>query len=72
MQNLDIRKSIEDNDFKYWQVASKLGMTDGSFSRLLRFELTEIDKEKVMKAIEELKEERKQWSQTKSYIPNKI
>ena len=41
MYNLDIRKAIEDSDFKYWQVANKLKMTDGNFSRLLRVELDE-------------------------------
>lgn len=35
MNNLDIRKAIETNNFKYWQVANKLGMTDGNFSRML-------------------------------------
>ena len=54
MKNLDIRKAIESNNFKYWQVANK----DGNFSRLLRFELERVEKEKILKAIEDLKEER--------------
>ena len=58
MKNLDIRKAIESNNFKYWQVANKLGITDGNFSRLLRFELERVEKEKILKAIEDLKEER--------------
>lgn len=41
MHNLDIRKAIESSNFKYWQVANKLKMTDGNFSRLLRNELDE-------------------------------
>ena len=36
MKNLDIRKAIERNNIKYWQIADKLGITDGNFSRLLR------------------------------------
>ena len=44
MHNLDIRKSIEKSNFKYWQVANKLKITDGNFSRLLRTELDEENK----------------------------
>ena len=62
MHNLDIRKAIESSNFKYWQVANKLKMTDGNFSRLLRNELDEHKKNKILKAIEELMEERKEWN----------
>ncbi len=72
MNNLDIRKAIEINDFKYWQVANKLGMTDGNFSRLLRVELDESNKNKILKAIKELKEERIEWNKKKSYIRKKM
>ena len=58
MYNLDIRKAIETSNFKYWQVANKLKMTDGNFSRLLRVELDESNKNKILNAIKELKEER--------------
>ena len=56
MNNLDIRKAIETNNFKYWQVANKLGMTDGNFSRMLRVELKKENKDRVLNAINELKE----------------
>jgi len=72
MNNLDIRKAIETSDFKYWQVANKLGMTDGNFSRMLRTELTKENKEKVLHAINELKEERERWNKKKSYIQKKM
>ena len=65
MYNLDIRKAIESNNFKYWQVANKLKMTDGSFSRLLRVELDESNKNKILNAIKELKEEREEWNKMK-------
>ncbi len=60
MNNQDIRKAIEVNNFKYCQVANKLGMTDGNFSRMLRIELTDEGKERVLNAINELKEEREE------------
>lgn len=72
MHNLDIRKAIESSNFKYWQVANKLKMNDGNFSRLLRTELDENNKNKILKAIEELKEEREEWNKKKSYIRKKM
>lgn len=72
MNNLDIRKAIETNNFKYWQVANKLGMTDGNFSRMLRIELSKENKKRVLNAINELKEERKKWNQMKQSTRRKI
>lgn len=72
MNNLDIRKTIETSNFKYWQVANKLGMTDGNFSRMLRIELTKENKERVLNAINELKEEREEWNKMKQSTPKKM
>lgn len=72
MNNLDIRKAIEASNFKYWQVANKLGMTDGNFSRMLRIELTKENKERVFNAINELKEEREKWNKMKQSTPRKM
>lgn len=72
MNNLDIRKAIETSNFKYWQVANKLGMTDGNFSRMLRIELTKENKERVLNAINELKEEREEWNKMKQSTPKKM
>ena len=72
MNNLDIRKAIETNDFKYWQVANKLKMTDGNFSRLLRVELDESNKNEILNAINELKEEREEWNKMKQSTPRKM
>lgn len=72
MNNLDIRKAIETNNFKYWQIANKLGMTDGNFSRMLRVELKKENKDRVLNAINELKEEREEWNKKKSFIRKKM
>ena len=72
MNNLDIRKAIETSHFKYWQVANKLGMTDGNFSRMLRIELTKENKERVLNDINELKEEREKWNKMKQSTPRKM
>ncbi len=55
MNNQDIRQEITQSGFRYWQVADKLGMNDGNFSRLLRFELPDEKKAKIRCAIAELK-----------------
>lgn len=72
MNNLDIREAIETSNFKYWQVANKLGMTDGNFSRMLRIELTKENKERVFNAINELEEEREEWNKMKQSTPRKM
>lgn len=72
MNNLELRKAIETSNLKYWQVANKLGMTDGNFSRMLRIELTKENKERVLNAINELKEEREEWNKMKQSTPRKM
>lgn len=55
--NLEIREAITNNKLRYWQVADKLGINDGNFSRLLRKELTNDKKAIIFKIISDLKEE---------------
>lgn len=52
--NDDIRKAIEEANLKYYQVAKAYGLSDGNFTRLLRFELDQEKKEKIFKIIESL------------------
>ena len=55
MKNIDVRRAIQSAWLKHWMVAEKLGVRAESFSRSLRKELSDGDKDKVFKAIEELK-----------------
>ena len=55
--NADIRASINNARIKYWQVADKLGMADGNFSRKLRKELSADEKAKIKKIIKQLSKE---------------
>lgn len=57
MNNIEIRAAISNAKLKYWQVADALSLSDGSFSRKLRKELTAEEKETVLQAIRRLKEE---------------
>ncbi len=57
MNNLDIREVAEQSNVKLWQIADYLGITDGNFSRKLRKELPEAEKQKILTAINELAKE---------------
>lgn len=55
MKNLDIRKAATAASVRLWQLAEAYGCTDATFSRKLRHELPEAEKEKLFKIIDELK-----------------
>ncbi len=55
--NADIRKAAKDNGIKLWQIAKKLGISDGNFSRKLRDELSEGEKDRILTIIAELAKE---------------
>ena len=57
MRNEGLREQIGAAGLHLWEVAYHLGMSDSSFSRKLRRELSEADREKVLRAIDELSEE---------------
>lgn len=41
-----------------WQIADRVGVNDGNFSRKLRRELPDQEREKILEIIKELAEER--------------
>ena len=55
-KNIDIREKAKTAGVKLWQIADKLGITDGNFSRKLRKELSESEKTHVFEIIDELVE----------------
>ena len=57
MANEEIKRAVVESGLKLWQVAAKLGLNDGNFSRKLRFELSDRVKENIFVAIEGLKKE---------------
>lgn len=54
--NDDITIACIKHHVKKYQIADKLGITDTSFSRKLRKELSKEDKQKILSIIDELKE----------------
>ena len=55
-KNIDIRERAKASGLKLWQIADKLGVTDGTFSKKLRKELSESEKVRVFEIIAELVE----------------
>ena len=55
MKNQDIRNEVTNAGLKLWQIAEKLGINDGNFSRMLRKELSDEKKVEIRAIIEELK-----------------
>ena len=57
MSNQDIRRTAAGAGVKLWQIADSLGITDSSFSRKLRKELPQEEKEKIFSVIQKLSQE---------------
>lgn len=53
--NRDVRNAAAEAGFYLWEVAEALGIADGTFSRKLRNELSDSEKEAVFRAIERMK-----------------
>lgn len=54
MCNKDIREYAKKHGVKLWQIAGRLCINDGNFSRKLRFELPEEKKAEIIAIIDEL------------------
>lgn len=57
MKNIEIREIISRSRYRHFEIAEKMGVTEFSFSRMLRRELTADQKKRVIEAIELLKKE---------------
>lgn len=57
MKNNDIRQEAQKTNIKLWQIAEKLGITDSTFSKMLRKELSAEQKQKIFTIITTLKQE---------------
>lgn len=54
--NKDVRLAAASAGICLWEIAEALGVTDSTFSRKLRRELPENEKEAVFRAIERMRE----------------
>ena len=57
MCNQDIIQTATESSVRLWQIADALGIADCSFSRKLRKELSQEEKEKIFSIIQKLSQE---------------
>lgn len=60
MENLDIRIMVSESGLKYTEIARQMGISRVWLSRLMRYELNAENRDKILRAIEDLKGERDQ------------
>lgn len=58
MKNRDIKEYAKSKGVRLWQIAEVLNINDGNFSRRLRKELPEVQKQEIIQIIDELAEKR--------------
>lgn len=56
--NLEIRKAANDSGVRLWEIAMRLGITDGNFSRRLRSEFSTEERERVLQIVREISAEK--------------
>ncbi len=54
MRNMDIQEAFINTKVKKWMVAEILGISDVTFSKRLRKELSKIEKDKIFEAIKKV------------------
>lgn len=59
MRNEDIKKYIKSRNVPMWRVAERLRIADSSFSRMLRYEISEEKKFQIKVIADELAAEQK-------------
>ncbi len=57
MTGTEVKQLAKESGIFLWQIAEKLGINDGNFSRKLRKPLSDADTAKVLDAVEQLKKE---------------
>ena len=58
MHNIDIREVARSSGVKLWEIGDVLGVCDSSFSRKLRKELSEEEKQNILEIIERIRKEK--------------
>ena len=58
MENAEIRNRAKEAGVKLWEIADRDGVNDGNFSRKLRRELPEEERERILAIIDQIAAER--------------
>lgn len=59
MENMEIRTRSKNAGIKLWEIAYALGITDATFSRKLRLELPDLERERILIIIDEISQRKK-------------
>ncbi len=54
MLNADIKKTAQESGVRLWEVAERLGIADSTFSRKLRHELPDAEKQRIFAIIDDI------------------
>ena len=57
--NLDVKVKAMENGVKLYQIAQRLEISESAFNRRMRKELSSADRERFLRAIEEIADEKK-------------
>lgn len=57
MTGAEVKQLAKENGICLWQIAEKLGINDGNFSRKLRKPLNDADTAKILNIIEQIRAE---------------
>ncbi len=60
MLNSEIRNRAKEAKVKLWEIADRYGLNDGNFSRKLRRELPEEERDRILAIIDQIAAERKE------------
>jgi len=58
--NREIRATAIKNKVRFWQIADRLGIHEGTFTKRLRYEFNTADKTEVLEIIERISKEREE------------
>lgn len=58
MKNKEIKEKAFKKNVRLWEIAQELGITDSYFSRKLRKEFSQAEKEKIFRIIDDLAAEK--------------
>ena len=58
MQNQEIQARAKEAGVRLWEIAERLGMRDDAFSRKLRRELPDDERENILAIIDQIEDER--------------
>lgn len=54
LANQEIRDLLKEANVKQWQIADALGISEGNFSRKMRYEVSEEEKQMILEAIDRI------------------